>query len=46
MAKNKKLNAFFTALVKAKKSNAKSFSYKGKTYKRSVSKTGIIVYKK
>ena len=28
----RKLNAFFSAMLKAKKSKAKSFSYKGKTY--------------
>jgi hypothetical protein len=28
----RKLNAFFKAMLSAKKSKAKSFSYKGKTY--------------
>lgn len=42
----KKINAFFKALLKAKNSNASSFTYKGKTYKKTKSKTGLVVYKK
>ena len=45
MAK-KKLNPYFTAMLKAKKNNAKSFVYKGKTYKKAVKKNGLIIYKK
>lgn len=45
----KKLNEFFTLMIAAKKSNAPSFKYKGKTYKRKVgtkkNKT-MVVYKK
>lgn len=47
--KGKKLNEFFTLMIAAKKSNAPSFKYKGKTYKRKVgtkkNKT-MVVYKK
>ena len=47
--KGKKLNEFFTLMIAAKKSNAPSFKYKGKTYKRIVgtkkNKT-MVVYKK
>lgn len=42
----KKLNAYFKAMLAAKKSKAKSFTYKGKTYKRMKTKTGMLVYKK
>lgn len=45
MAK-RKLNGYFSAMLKAKKSGASSFSYKGKTYKKTKSKTGLVVYKK
>ncbi len=47
--KGKKLNEFFKLMIAAKKSNAPSFKYKGKTYKRKVgtkkNKT-MVVYKK
>ena len=45
MAK-RKMNEFFKKMVKAKKSGAKSFTYKGKTYVGKKSKTGMMVYKK
>lgn len=45
MAK-KKVNAFFNKMLAAKKSGASSFVYNGKTYKKTKSKTGLIVYKK
>ena len=41
----KKMNAYMTALNKARKSGASSFSYKGKTYKKSKTKTGMVIYK-
>ena len=41
-----KLNEFFKKMMKAKKSNAPSFKYKGKTYKRKKTKTGMTIYKK
>lgn len=45
MAKKKKVNAYFKAMLAAKKANKASFTYKGKTYKRSKTKTGLITYK-
>ena len=42
----RKLNPYFKAMLKAKKSNAKSFKYKGKTYTRRKTKTGLVTYKK
>ena len=44
--KKTKMNGFFTAMLKAKKNGDKQFKYKGKTYKRHKSKTGLDVYKK
>lgn len=41
----KKMNAFMKAKEKARKSGASSFSYKGKTYKKSKTKTGMVIYK-
>jgi hypothetical protein len=38
-------NAYMTALNKARKSGASSFTYNGKTYKRSKTKTGMVIYK-
>lgn len=38
-------NAYMTALNKARKSNASSFTYNGKTYKQSKTKTGLVIYK-
>jgi hypothetical protein len=42
----RKLNEYMIATAKARKSNAKSFEYKGKTYVQSTTKTGMIIYKK
>jgi aminoglycoside N3'-acetyltransferase len=44
--KGRKLNAFFTRMLKAKKSNEPSFEYNGKTYKQFTAKTGLKMYKK
>lgn len=41
----KKMNAYMTALQKARKSGAASFSYNGKTYVKKKTKTGLVVYK-
>jgi hypothetical protein len=41
----KKMNAYMTALQKARKSGASSFSYNGKTYKKAKTKTGMIIFK-
>ena len=38
-------NKYFTLMNKARKEGAKSFSYDGKTYVASKTKTGMIVYK-
>lgn len=38
-------NAYMTALNKARKSGASSFTYNGKTYKRAKTKTGMVIYK-
>lgn len=38
-------NAYMTALAKARKSGASSFSYNGKTYSKSKTKTGLVIYK-
>ena len=40
----KKLNAYMLALKKARKSNAESFVYKGKTYYQKFAKTGMAIY--
>lgn len=40
----KKLNGFFTAMLAAKKDNAKSFKYNGKTY-HAVKRRHLTVYK-
>jgi len=45
MAK-RKMNAFMQAKEKARKSGASSFTYNGKTYTRSKTKTGMVIYKK
>jgi len=42
----KTMNAYMMAKEKARKSNASSFVYKGKTYKKSKTKTGMVIYKK
>jgi hypothetical protein len=41
---NKK-NGYFTVMLEAKKNNSQSFSYNGKTYVASKTKTGLTVYK-
>jgi len=38
-------NEYFTKMLKAKKEGAKSFTYNGKTYVQSKTKTGMMVYK-
>jgi hypothetical protein len=38
-------NGYFTAMLEAKKSKAQSFTYNGKTYVASKTKTGLTVYK-
>ena len=40
-----KQNAYFQAMLKAKKSNAPSFTYNGKTYVATKAKTGMTIYK-
>ena len=47
--KGKKMNEFFKLLIAAKKKNAESFVYKGKTYKKKVGtkkNPKLVVYKK
>ena len=47
--KGKKMNEFFKLLIKAKKSGAPSFVYKGNTYKKKVGtkkNPKLIIYKK
>lgn len=39
------MNAYMTALNKARKSKASSFTYNGKTYVAKKTKTGLTVYK-
>merc|ERR1711924_215882 len=43
--KAKKMNEYMTKCQEAKKSGAKSFEYKGKTYVASKTKTGLVVFK-
>jgi len=38
-------NEYFSKMNKARKDGAKSFSYNGKTYVASKTKTGMMVYK-
>jgi hypothetical protein len=38
-------NKYFTLMNKARKEGAKSFTYDGKTYVASKTKTGMMVYK-
>ena len=40
------MNAYFKAMLEAKKNNLDSFQYKGSTYVKSTGKNGIILYKK
>ena len=43
----RKLNAYFKLMLDAKKKNKKSFTYKGKTYKKTTSPNGkLTLYKK
>jgi hypothetical protein len=44
--KKRPLNAFFKAMMTAKKNNAPSFTYKGKTYKKKEGRHGMVFYKK
>lgn len=44
--KKRKMNAYMSALQKARKSGANSFVYNGKTYVKSKTKTGMVIYKK
>jgi len=41
----KPMNEYMTKVQAARKSGAKSFEYKGKTYVQSKTKTGLVVYK-
>ena len=40
------MNEYFRKMTAAKKSGAASFEYKGKTYVKKTTKTGMIIYKK
>ncbi len=40
------MNEFFKIMTTAKKEGKESFEYKGKTYVKSVTKSGMTVYKK
>ena len=46
MPAKRKMNAYFKFMNDARKANKKSFSYKGKTYVQSQTKSGMTVYKK
>jgi hypothetical protein len=39
------VNGYFKAMLEAKKNNSASFTYNGKTYVASKTKTGMTVYK-
>jgi hypothetical protein len=41
----KAVNGYFKAMLEAKKKKAPSFTYNGKTYVASKTKTGVMVYK-
>jgi len=41
----KALNGYFKAMLEAKKKKSSSFTYNGKTYVATKTKTGVIVYK-
>lgn len=43
--KKRPLNAYMKKLMNARKSGAKSFKYNDKTYVKSKTKTGLIIYK-
>ena len=40
------MNEYFKKMNKARKSGAKSFTYKGSTYVSKKTKTGMLIYKK
>ncbi len=40
------MNDFMKTMTEAKRAGKESFQYKGNTYKKSKSKTGLVVYKK
>lgn len=42
----KQLNDYFKTMLDAKKKNLEQFQYKGQTYKKHITKTGLLVYKK
>lgn len=42
----KELNEYFKTMLDAKKNNLDQFQYKGQTYKKHITKTGLLVYKK
>ncbi len=42
----KKMNAYFSKMLKAKKSGAKSFTHNGNTYVKTKLKSGLVSYKK
>ena len=42
----RKMNAYFKLMLNAKRKNLDSFRYKGKTYKKKMTKTGMSIYKK
>ncbi|MDA9216463.1 hypothetical protein N9O88_01415 [bacterium] len=42
----RKMNAFMTMMLDAKKHKKPSFVYKGKKYKQGKTKTGLVIYKK
>tara|TARA_Y100000389_G_scaffold202767_1_gene249098 strand:+ start:5457 stop:5648 length:192 start_codon:yes stop_codon:yes gene_type:complete len=41
----RKMNEFMTLLNKARKNKMPEFKYKGKTYKKGTTKTGLVIYK-
>ena len=43
--RKKAMNPYMKALQKARKEDAPSFTYNGKTYKRAYAKTGMAIYK-
>lgn len=42
----RKMNAYFKLMLNAKRKKLDSFRYKGRTYKKKMTKTGMAVYKK
>ena len=42
----RKMNAYYKLMLNAKRKNLDSFRYKGKTYKKKMTKTGMSIYKK